>query len=109
MPAMNARPMSAKGVSNLAADRDAATSHDCPIPEGQECPTCRRRVPRAKKESSPKTKVVSLRVPIDDTETFSELLEAAAVNSGQREKGHWQYFTVIRGLVLLLQEPPETT
>lgn len=77
------------------------------LPEGQECPTCHRRVPRAKKPSSPKTKVVSLRVPLDDAETFEEILEAAAVNSGQRDKGHWKYFTVLRGLVLLLQEVPD--
>lgn len=76
------------------------------VPEGQECPTCRRRVPKAKKPSSPKTKVVSLRVPVDDAETFEEILTAAGRNAGLLEKGHWRYFTVLQGLVLLLQEPP---
>ena len=78
----------------------------CPIPEGQECPTCRRRIPRAKKPGSPKTKVISLRVPVDDAETFEEMLEAAAKNAGLYEKGHWRYFTVVHGRALLLQEPP---
>ena len=77
-----------------------------PIPEGQECPTCRRRVPRAKKPSSPKTKVFSLRIPLDDAETFTEILTQAAKNADLYEKGHWQYFTVIRGLVHVLQEVP---
>ena len=85
---------------------DAATGHDCPIPEGQECPTCYRRVPKKKKPSSPKTKVVSLRVPLDDAETFEEILEQAAKNAGLYESGHWRYFTVLRGLVHVLQEPP---
>ena len=79
---------------------------ECPVPEGQECPTCRRRVPKAKKPSSPKTKVVSIRVPIDDAETFQELLEAAAKNAGLYEKGHWAFWTVHRGLIHVLQEAP---
>ena len=77
----------------------------CPIPEGQECPTCMRRVPKKKKASSPLTKVISIRVPIDDAETFEEILEVAAKNAGLYEKGHWKFWTVHRGLVLLLQEP----
>ena len=77
-----------------------------PIPEGQECPTCLRKVPRAKKPSSPKTKVVSLRVPLDDAETFEEILVQAAKNVDLYEKGHWRYFTVLRGLVHVLQEAP---
>lgn len=84
----------------------AATTHACPIPEGQECPTCLRRVPRAKKPSSPATKVVSIRIPVDDVERFTEILEAAARNDGTYEKPHWQYWTVLRGLVRTLQEPP---
>lgn len=78
---------------------------ECPIPEGQECPTCNRRVPKRKKASSPLTKVVSIRVPIDDAEVFEEILEAAAKHADLYEKGHWKFWTVHRGLVLLLQEP----
>lgn len=84
----------------------AASSHDCPIPEGQECPTCYRRVPKKAKPSSPKTKVISLRVPVDDAETFEEILIQAAKNAGLYESGHWRYFTMLRGLVHVLQEAP---
>lgn len=80
----------------------------CPIPEGQDCPTCLRKVPRKKKASSPKTKVFSLRVPLDDAETFAEILAQAAKNAGTYEQGHWQYFTVLRGLVHVLQEAGQT-
>lgn len=79
---------------------------DCPIPEGQECPTCNRRVPKARKATSPKTKVISIRVPIDDAETFGEMLEAAAKNAALYESGHWQYWTLLRGLIHVLQEVP---
>lgn len=86
-------------------ERSAATSHGS-VPEGQECPTCFRRVPKAKKPSSPQTKVISIRVPIDSVETFEEILEQAAKNAGLYEKGHWKFWTVHRGLVHVLQEPP---
>ena len=78
-----------------------------PIPEGQECPTCMRRMPRKAKPTSPKTKVLSIRIPIDDAERFGEILAAAAKHDGQYEKPHWQYWTVLRGLVRTLQDVPD--
>ena len=78
------------------------------IPEGETCPRCMRRVPKKKKPGSPVTKVVSIRVPIDDAETFQELMEAAARHAGLHSKAHWQFWTVHRGLVRVLQDPPET-
>lgn len=84
----------------------AATGHHWEIPEGQECPTCKRRVPRKKKPTSPVTKPYSFRIPIDDWATFEEMIVAAAKNAGLHESGHWRYWTVLRGLVHVLQEPP---
>ena len=75
------------------------------VPEGQECPTCKRRVPKAKKNTSPDTKTFSFRIPVDDVETFREQLRESAKNVGLYEKSHWQYWTVLRGLVHVLQEP----
>lgn len=75
------------------------------ISEGSECPTCHRRVPHKRKPSSPTTKVVSLRVPIDDALIFEEMLEAAARHIGLADKPHHKYWTLLHGLVLLLQGP----
>ena len=77
------------------------------IAPGHDCPTCHRRVPHPKKPSSPTSKVVSIRVPIDDVETFEELLDAAAKHCGLADKPHHKYWTVLEGLVLLLQAPGE--
>lgn len=38
---------------------------------GESCPTCNRRVPYPKKETSPDSRVKSLRIPADDS-TFDE-------------------------------------
>lgn len=75
--------------------------------EGQECPVCKRRVPHKKKETSPKTRVFSTRVPVDDAETFSELVDAAADHMGAKTKPHHVYFTLLTGLTLILQAPKE--
>lgn len=71
---------------------------------GEKCETCERRVPYPKKESSPKTKVFGVRVPIDDVDTFHEILEAASEHIGTHTQPHWQYWTIQRGLILVLQE-----
>jgi hypothetical protein len=75
------------------------------VSEGSECPTCKRRVPYPKKATSPETKVVAVPVPIDSVETFKEMLDAAARAHGLLEKKHHRYWTLLHGLVLLLQEP----
>jgi hypothetical protein len=49
--------------------------------------------------------VVSLRVPIDDALIFEEMLEAAARHIGLADKPHHKYWTLLHGLVLLLQGP----
>lgn len=72
--------------------------------EGESCPTCNRRVPHKKKETSPTTKVWSTRVPIDDAETFSELVDAAAEHHGLSSKPHHRYWTMLFAVTLLLQQ-----
>lgn len=79
-----------------------------PVPavsEGSDCPTCKRRVPYKRKPSSPKTQVLSIRIPITDSDEFKEMLDAAATHAGLKDKPHHQYWTILRGLVLLLQGP----
>lgn len=86
-------------------DEDHAWDSAPAVSEGSECPTCKRRVPHKRKPTSPSTKVVSIRVPIDDAATFEEMLDAAAKTHGLKDKPHHKYWTVLHGLVLLLQEP----
>jgi hypothetical protein len=77
------------------------------VSEGSTCPTCQRRVPHKRKPSSPQTKVISIRVPIDDVETFEEILEAAARHLDLHDKPHWKFWVVHHGLVLSLQSVPK--
>ena len=77
------------------------------IPPGEECPSCRRRVPHPKKKSSPQTQVFSTRVPIDDAETFKSMVDAAAEHMGIKAKPHHVYNVLLTGVTLVLQSPKE--
>jgi len=72
---------------------------------GEKCPSCARKIPYPKKATSPKTKVKSIRIPIGDLETFTELIDAAAEHLGFYSKPHSDYNTLLAGLVLILQTP----
>jgi hypothetical protein len=75
------------------------------VREGDTCPLCSRRVPHAKKPASPKTKVFSVRIPVDDSETFTELVDATAEHLGIKSNPHHRYAALTAGLVLALQGP----
>lgn len=78
------------------------------VEEGQECPACHRRVPHKKKKTSPKTKVLSVRFPVDGADEVLETLDAAARHMGILEKPHHRAEVILKGAVLILQESPET-
>ena len=75
------------------------------VREGDTCPLCARRVPHAKKPASPKTKVFSVRIPLDDADTFTELVDATADHLGIKSAPHHRYAALTAGLVLALQGP----
>jgi hypothetical protein len=56
-----------------------------------------------KKDTSPDTRSITLRVPVDEAEAFEEIFEAAARHIGAHSEPHWRYRTVLWGLVLALQ------
>lgn len=79
------------------------TGHDHLEP-GATCPTCERRVPYPKRDSSPSSKVKAYRVPADEIDAHEEILEAAARELGYSGKPFHLFWTVTHGLVLALQE-----
>jgi len=81
---------------------------DHQLEPGQPCPTCERRIPYPRKDTSPDTRSFTLRVPIDEAEEFEEIFEAAAKHIGAHSNPHWRYRTALWGLVLALQSLGET-
>ncbi len=85
---------------------DLATSekdHVVEISEGHKCPTCNRRVPHPKKDTTPTNRPYSFRIPEDDRSDFKEILDAAAQHVGTFDRPFYQFWTIHFGLVILLQ------
>jgi hypothetical protein len=74
------------------------------VEQGGVCPTCQRRVPHARKPTSPKSRPVAYRVPGDDVDAHKETLGAAAEHVGVADQPFWQFKTVTLALALLLQD-----
>ena len=72
---------------------------------GKECPTCSRRFPYPKKESSPDSRVRSYRVPIGEDDDYADVIEAAAKHIGTFGSPFWQYRLFLRGCADLLAGP----
>ena len=87
---------------DLVDDGLHSVRHD--LHPGDECPTCERRVPYPKKESSPVTKPKSYRVPVDEVEAHKDVLTTAAKFLGCHERPHWEFNTITIALALVLQD-----
>ena len=74
------------------------------VSPGETCPVCERRVPHPKKKTSPKSKPFAFRIPLDATDQFKEIVDAAAEHLGCKEEPNHVYKTLLSALVLLLQE-----
>lgn len=75
------------------------------VPEGTECPKCHRRVPRKRKKTTPESKVISFRLPIDNADAWEEIIEAAANHLNVKAEAYWKWQTLEKALVIVLQGP----
>lgn len=79
-------------------------THYPPLSPGMTCPTCVRRIPHERKPSSPKSKVVALRVPLDEHAAFTEILEQVERYVGVAEQPFSAFKALSLALALVLQD-----
>jgi hypothetical protein len=65
---------------------------------------CKRRVPHPRKESSPDSKTVSYRVPLDEHTAHTEVLDAAKQHLGVAGQPHENFKAITLALALVLQD-----
>jgi len=101
-----------EGVDDISENAGATqhehsvlTPDDNGVPEGTECPTCNRRVPKKRKPSTPTSKVHSFRLPLDQTDELEEIWEAVAKHLGVQENSYYKGEAVLRAFVIALQGP----
>jgi hypothetical protein len=91
---------------NVHADGEVG-SHavDPSVRPGEECPACHRRIPYPKKDTSPKSAMMTYRIPLDVKEDYKELVDAAAEHAGIKKEKYHTFQVLNAGLVLVLQQP----
>lgn len=102
--------MSARGDMDVNGDLVGSLGEhvhtwDVGVPKpGETCEACKRKVPHPRKESSPSSRTVSYRVPVDEYDAHQETLENAARWVGTAERPFSVYQTVALALAVLLQD-----
>jgi hypothetical protein len=71
---------------------------------GEKCPTCERKVPHPRKESSPTSKTKAYRLPVDENTSHEDVYAAAAEFVGAKGKPFEQFKTYTIALAALLQD-----
>lgn len=73
---------------------------------GETCPTCERRMPHPKKESSPKSKPKALRIPLPDLEAFERNEQACLEHAGLEKSPFalFKLYTLAHALILQSSE-----
>ena len=77
------------------------------VAPGTKCPSCERRVPHERKPTTPKTKTVAYRVPVDDAPTHIEMVDAVAEHLGVADKPYHRWAAITMALAIALQTPIE--
>ncbi len=77
------------------------------IAPGQSCPTCQRRVPYPKVETSPTSAVWSMRLPADAKEDFRGIVDALACHLGTGDEPYAPYKALLTAAYYALQVAPE--
>lgn len=86
--------------SSASADNVSGDSSPSVTP-GETCPECNRRVPHPRKPSSPKSKVVGFRIPVDEADDVMEAWKMRAERLGVLKMPHWQkhYLDITNSLI----------
>lgn len=74
------------------------------VEPGQVCEGCGRKVPHPKKPSSPDSKPVSYRVPVDEYDAHKLVLEEAGKHLGTAGRPHEVFWTYTYALAAVLQD-----
>jgi hypothetical protein len=102
-PEQDADPVRAATPSLKAEVVPSATSAPHLHP-GEKCPTCERKVPHPRKESSPTSKTRAYRLPVDENTSHEDVYAAAAEYVGAKGKPFEQFKTYTIALAALLQD-----
>jgi hypothetical protein len=88
-PVLGEAEETAGGTVSIPPGRNSSVSPSTVKP-GETCPTCKRRVNHPRKQDSPKSKVISFRVPADEKDALEEAWLARAERLGLAGEKYWK-------------------
>jgi hypothetical protein len=100
-PVRTATPATPPSLAEVIPVVASAAPHVHP---GEKCPTCERKVPHPRKESSPTSKTRAYRLPVDENTSHEDVYTAAAEFVGAKGKPFEQFKTYTVALAALLQD-----
>jgi hypothetical protein len=100
-PVRTATPATPPSLAEVIPVVASAAPHVHP---GEKCPTCERKVPHPRKESSPTSKTRAYRLPVDENTSHEDVYTAAAEFVGAKGKPFEQFKTYTIALAALLQD-----
>jgi hypothetical protein len=100
-PVRTATPATPPSLAEVIPVVASAAPHVHP---GEKCPTCERKVPHPRKESSPTSKTRAYRLPVDENTSHEDVYAAAAEYVGAKGKPFEQFKTYTIALAALLQD-----
>ena len=71
---------------------------------GDDCPVCHRRVPYPKTPSTPVTKPLAYRVPVDEHEAHLEVIDAVADLLGIKQEKYHRFKAISYACAAVLQQ-----
>lgn len=81
---------------------EAVVAESQPAP-GSTCETCHRRVPHKQKTTTPKTRPLAYRIPVEDAEAHMEIIDTVADLLGVKEQPYHRFKTISYALAAVLQ------
>ena len=77
--------------------------HVVGVAPGDKCPTCERRLPHPRQATSPTTKPLAYRIPLDEYDAHLEVIDAVADLLGVTAEKYHRYRTMSYCLAAVLQ------
>lgn len=92
------------GRTEIPANDARSSGIEHPIHPGDTCPTCTRRVPYPRKETSPTTKPIAYRAPLDEYDAHLEVIDAVAELLGVKQEKYHRFKAISYACAAVLQQ-----
>ena len=78
-------------------------SDETTLHPGDTCPRCARRLPHPKKSTTPHTRPIAYRVPLDEYDAHLEVIDTVAELLGEKSEKYHRFRAISYAMAVVLQ------